>query len=185
MRRSVRLRACTVLLLLGIGHSLSTLAPVSAQTATEYQVKAAYVYAFTKFVEWPPSSFAHRDTPLQMCVFADPVFESELSRLARGKSVGGHPVSVMGVSKAEAVRECHLLFLSSSEGSKLHRILETLRGTSVLTIGETKGFVEEGGIINLVRQAEHIRFEVNHKAANDAGIQVSARLLSVATLVLE
>jgi YfiR/HmsC-like len=183
MERSLRYGVCV--LLLYAGASGSSVPMARAQTASEYQVKAAYVYAFTKFVEWPSDSFASSNAPIQMCVWNDSLFESELRRLTMGKSVAGHPVNVTALENAEESRKCHLLFVNSRPGAELRHVLDVLHGASVLTVGGSKGFIEAGGMINLVTQDEHIGFQVNHKLAKQAGIQMSARLLSVASRVIE
>lgn len=157
----------------------------NAQTASEYQVKAAYLYNFVKFVEWPAQDFASPTAPIQLCVLNDRSFESELNQIVKGKTVAGRPVAVIPVQNGEQSRLCHVLFINSSQSGQAHHILEVLRDTSVLTVGETKGFVEEGGIINFVLQDDHVQFHVNHKAANQVGLRISSRLLSVAKLVIE
>jgi uncharacterized protein DUF4154 len=157
----------------------------NAQTATEYQVKAAYLYNFAKFVEWPSRDFASPTAPIQLCVLNDQSFEVELNRIAKGKFVTGHPVSVVPVQTAEHSRSCHILFINSSQEGQTRHIIEVLRDTTVLTVGETKGFAENGGIINFVLQDDRVQFQVNHRAAKQAGLNISSRLLAVAKVVLE
>lgn len=171
----------TIVLLLAQASSLSA----SAQTVSEYQVKAAYVYHFAKFVQWPERNFATAASPILLCVLKDTSFETELKTIANGKNIAGHPVSVIAVQTAEESRSCHELFINSSHSRQNRTILEALRGSSVLTVGETDGFVEAGGIINFVLRDDHIQFDVNHKAADAAGLHISARLLSVAKTVIE
>jgi YfiR/HmsC-like len=185
MRQRHEWRACKLLLCIALWQEMGDLPAIQAQVATEYQVKAAYVYAFTKFVEWPPSKLSSTTSAIQICVFNNPGLELELSRLISGKSVAGHSMIVRAVKGEEALRECHVLFISSGSASTLRHILESVQGASILTIGEKQGFLDAGGIINLVSQDAHVRFQVNRRAAKAAGIHVSARLLSVATLVLE
>jgi uncharacterized protein DUF4154 len=157
----------------------------SAQTATEYQVKAAYLYNFAKFVEWPARNIASPTAPITLCVLDDPSFVSELNRIVKSKSVASHPVSVVPVHTPEQSRKCHVLFINASHDGQTRYILEELRDTSVLTVGEAKGFVEDGGIINFVLQDDRVQFQVNRKAAKRAGLSISSRLLAVAKLVLE
>jgi hypothetical protein len=157
----------------------------SAQAASEYQVKAAYVYNFAKFVEWPARDFPSPTAPIALCVLDDPSFASELNRIVKGKAVANHPVSVVPVQTPEQSRNCHVLFINSSHDGQSRHIIEVLRDTNVLTVGETKGFVENGGIINFVLQDDHVQFQVNHKAANDAGLSISSRLLALARVVIE
>lgn len=157
----------------------------SAQTTSEYQVKAAYLYNFAKFVDWPERDFANPAVPVRLCVLNEPSFEPELNRIVKGKVVAGHPVSVVSVQNAEQSRSCHILFISSSQNVQSRHVIEVLRDASVLTVGETKGFVEEGGIINFVLQDDRVQFQVNYKAAKQAGLSMSSRLLSVAKVVIE
>jgi hypothetical protein len=157
----------------------------NAQTASEYQVKAAYLYNFAKFVEWPARDFANSTAPIQLCVLNDPSFGSELNQIVKGKVVAGHPVSVVPVQTPEQSRSCHILFVNASQNAQARHVIEVLRDTSVLTVGETKGFVEDGGIINFVLQDDRVQFQVNHKAAKQAGLGISSRLLAIAKAVLE
>jgi hypothetical protein len=159
--------------------------PSYAQTVSEDQVKAAYVYNFAKFVEWPLRDFAGPTAPLRVCVLDDRSLESELIQMVKGKAVAGRPVMVVPVQNGEQSRDCHILFIGSSQQGQIRRILEALGELNVLTVGETKGFVEAGGIINFVLQDDRVQFEVNRKAAKQAGLSVSSRLLAVAKVVVE
>ena len=157
----------------------------SAQTASEYQVKAAYVYNFTKFVEWPARDFANPTAPIALCVLDDPSFVSELNRIVKGKAVANHPINVVSVQTPKQSRNCHVLFINSSHAEQSRHIIEVLRDANVLTVGETTGFVEDGGIINFVLQDDRVQFQVNHKAAKEAGLSISSRLLALARVVIE
>ena len=170
----------TVLLLLLPGPPLSC-----AQTVSEYQVKAAYLYNFSKFVEWPARAFASPVAPIRLCVLKDQAFESELNQVVKGKVVGGRAVTVVPVQTAEQSLGCQILFIASSQDKQSRQIIDTLRNSSVLTVGESEGFVEKGGIINFVLQDDRVQLEVNHKAATQAGLHISSRLLSVAKRVIE
>jgi hypothetical protein len=156
-----------------------------AQSVSEDQVKAAYVYNFAKFVEWPSRDFASPTAPLRFCVLDDRSFESELIQIVKGRAVAGRPVIVVPVQSGDQSRDCHILFIGSSQEGQVRHIIEVLRETNVLTVGETKGFVEAGGIINFVLQDDRVQFQVNHKAAKQAGLSISSRLLAVAKVVVE
>ena len=170
----------TVLLLLLPGPHL-----LCAQTVNEDQVKAAYLYNFSKFVEWPAQAFASPVAPIRLCVLNNPAFESELNPIVRGKIVGGRAIAVIPVQNAEQARQCQILFIASSQDRQSRQIIDALRDSSVLTVGESAGFVEKGGIINFVLQDDRVQLEVNHKAATQAGLHISSRLLSVAKRVIE
>ena len=168
-----------------IGVVLGSLAVgTQAQSAGEYQVKAAFLYNFAKFVEWPQNSFSDASAPLRICVFGRDPFGQELRDLVSAKTVQGRKFEVDQVVDLQQARLCHVLFIASSEKTAVKRILEGLRGASVLTVGDTKGFAEQGGMINFVLENDRVQFEVNSKAAEQAGLKISSKLLSVAKLVL-
>ncbi len=151
----------------------------------EYQIKAAFLYNFAKFVEWPPNGFSDASAPLRICVFGQDPFGQELRNITNDKNINGHKLRVEQVADLPMARTCHILFIASSERAQLARILESLRGTDVMTVGDMKGFVEQGGMINFVLEDNRVRFEVNLKAAEQAGLKVSAKLLNVARNVIE
>jgi hypothetical protein len=159
------------------------LARGQSSTAGEYQVKAAFLYNFAKFVDWPPSSFPNASTPLRICVLGQDPFGQELRDIAHGKTVNGRRLEVSNVTDLQQARSCHILFIASSEKRQIKRLLESLRGADVLTVGDTKGFAEQGGMINFVVEDNRVQFEVSRKAAEQAGLKISSKLLSVAKLV--
>ena len=111
-------------------------------------------------------------------------FGSDLKNIVKGKVVDGHEVQVLNPQNLEQGRNCHILFVNSSERLSTRQIVETLRGASVLTVGDRQGFAEQGGVINFVLENDRVRFEVNTKAAEQSHLKISSRLLSVAMLVL-
>ena len=154
----------------------------AGQRASEYQLKAAFVYNFTKFIDWPGESV--RSLTFQICVLGQNPFGSELTQLTDGKVIEGHPVQVLIVTNYHLVRSCQVVFISASEDAHLKQILSGLRGRSVLTVGDSPGFVDAGGMIELLVEDERMRFEVNLHAANEARLKISAKLLSLAKAVL-
>jgi len=150
----------------------------------EYQVKAAFLYNFAKFVEWPASGFSDASAPLRICVFGKDPFGQELRDIASEKNINGRRLQIDQLDDLQLARTCHILFISSSEKAQLTRIFESLRGTDVLTVGDTNGFVEHGGMINFVLENNRVQFEVNRKAAEQAGLKISSKLLGVAKLVI-
>ena len=151
-----------------------------AQAPSEYQVKAAFLYNFAKFIEWPPASFPNQSAAFQICVFGPDPFGGELQDITRNKMVNGHQFQVSQVEDLERARTCQILFVSSSEKTPVKQILDGLHGSSVLTVGDRQGFAERGGMINFLLEDDRVRFEVNQKAAEEAGLKLSSQLLSVA-----
>jgi YfiR/HmsC-like len=178
-------RAGRQLLMIGsVVCSLAMGTPAQSPTAGEYQVKAAFLYNFAKFVEWPSSSFSDASAPFRICVFGLDPFGQELHDITSEKTVNGRKLQVDQVADLQLARTCHILFIASSEKAQLKRILESLRGTNVLTVGDSDGFAKLGVIINFVLENNRVQFEVNHKAAEQAGLNISSKLLSVAKLVI-
>ena len=175
-RRVLWVMGVVVLLLIGT-HAQSP-------AAGEYQVKAAFLFNFAKFVEWPPSSFSDASAPLRICVLGRDPFGEELRNITKEKIVNGRKLEVTQVLDLQVARTCHILFIASSETARLKQIFESLRGTDALTVGDTKGFIEQGGMINFVLENSRVQFEVNRKAAEQGGLKISSKLLSVARLVV-
>lgn len=173
-----------VLWVLGVVALLLSSMHAQSPTVSEYQVKAAFLYNFAKFIEWPPSSFSDASAPLRICVFGQDPFGHELRDITNEKTINGRKLQVDQVVDLQLARTCHILFIASSEKAQLTRIFESLRGTDVLTVGDTKGFVQQGGMINFVPENNRVQFEVNRKAAGQAGLKISSKLLNVAKLVI-
>jgi uncharacterized protein DUF4154 len=154
-----------------------------AQSPTEYQVKAVFLYNFAKFVDWPqPVGNASLD-PFVIGVLGDDPFGNVLDQALLGKSVNGRPLRVRRFKRAEDAKACQIVFISSSEGKHLQFILQSLKGTSVLTVGDTKGFADLGGVINFILEDDRVHFEINVDAAESAGLKISSKLLSLAKVV--
>jgi hypothetical protein len=176
----MRLRATRILCL-----SLLWLLPISGSRAqesppTEYQLKAAFLLNFAKFVEWPPTAFAGANSPMILGILGENPFGDVLERTIRDKTISNHPLVVKEFHSSAEATNCHILFISTSEKARLPEILAGLRGASVLTVGETDRFTETGGMINLFRQGNKIRFQINEAAAKGVGLKISSKLLSLA-----
>jgi hypothetical protein len=149
---------------------------------TEYQVKAAFVYNFAKFVEWPTDAFSDSSAPLRVCVLGESLVSPDLSQITQGKVIGGHPIQVLQNSRN--LRDCHVLFISASHNGAINDIQEGLRGVPVLTVGESRDFAAQGGMIGFVMENARVRFEVNLQAAKQMRLNISSKLLSLAKKVL-
>jgi hypothetical protein len=157
---------------------------LQAQSVTEYQVKAAFLFNFAKFVDWPADAFSASDAPLQICVLGQDPFGRDLEQLILGKAVNGHRIQVAHIEAFSPAVNCQILFVASTEKRQIRQVLQNLEGASVLTVGDTPGFAAMGGSINFVLDDNRVRFEINLKAAGRAHLKISSRLLTVAKLVL-
>jgi hypothetical protein len=146
--------------------------------ASEYDVKAAFLLNFTKFIEWPARSAPN--TPFTICIAGEDPFGQTLNQLTEGENVEGHPIVIRRVSTS-AIGACEILFISRSE-KEPGRILSELP-PGVLTVGESDGFLRQGGMIALAVENRRVRFDVDVRAASRAGLKISSRLLNVARSV--
>jgi hypothetical protein len=150
---------------------------VQAQTANEYQVKAAFIFNFAKFVEWPSDAFGEGGV-LVVGVVGDDPFGRALDQL-NGNTANGRRLRIKRLRWDEDLRSCQILFISNSERRHLGKIMDNIRGTSVLTIGEMPQFNQAGGIIKFVIQDDKVRFEINAGAAGQARLRISSKLLAL------
>ena len=152
--------------------------PVRAQTPDEYQVKAAFLYNFVKFVEWPVETFSDNRAPVVIGVVGDDPFGSKIDQVINGKTANGRPLVLKRFANFKALTFCHILFICSSEKNNLRQALAAA-GAGVLTVGETERFTHMGGIINFTIVDSRVRFKINQVAAERAGLRFSAKLLKL------
>jgi hypothetical protein len=151
--------------------------------ANEFEVKAAYLYNFGRFVEWPEENAVGKNESFEICVLgADPFGRTLDTTLATG-TIGGKSVAAKRITKPEEVNSCRIVFISSSEESHLKEVLAALDKTSVLTVSDIPRFSERGGMIGFVLDGNRVRFDVNLASAQGARLTMSSELLKVATSV--
>jgi hypothetical protein len=155
-----------------------------AQAPSEYDVKAAFLYNFTKFVEWPPSAFSSGGDPLQVCILGEDPFGRSLPSVLEGEEVQGRTLRLRRVTHLFDPGLCHILFVSRSERERVPAILAVVEGAPMLTVSEIDGFVDRGGVINFRLVSGKVRFEINQTAAERAGLKVSSKLLRLAIRVV-
>ena len=146
-------------------------------------VKAEFVASFLNFVDWPSAKLGAPPAQVTVAVLGDPDFAALVREAAMHRPVAGRPVSVQSVLDSDEARDAHLVFIGSSEARRLQTILRSLSTASVLTVGDTDGFAQEGVAINLYTFDKRIRIEVNTTAAERAGLRLSANLLRLARIV--
>ena len=172
------------LLLVVCGGTASPASPsIPATSASEYQIKAAFLYNFAKFIEWPAEVFHGAGTPMVIGIVGDDPFGSILDQTVNGKTANGRELVVRRFKSHQDLNACHILFISPSEKKRLPQILERLKGTSVLTISEVDHFAQHGGIINFVMEGNKVHFEINVDMAERARLKISAKLLTLARVV--
>ncbi|MFN2444595.1 MAG: YfiR family protein [Vicinamibacterales bacterium] len=172
---------------LRIGAALATLVLLCASTSrgqdvTEVALKAAFIYNFAKFTEWPlevlPSAAS-----LTACVIGDAAVGDALQRAIKGRTVAGHSMSVSPVTADGSLQTCHLLYLSNLPAKQAAQIAAGLRGSSVLTISDIDEFARLGGIAQFFVENGKMRFSINLESAKRSRLQLSSKLLALAALV--
>ncbi|HEV7967246.1 MAG TPA: YfiR family protein [Candidatus Acidoferrales bacterium] len=179
--RSLWYRLSTVTVILSF-LSPTNLHPQQTK-ASEYEVKATYLYNFGRFVQWSPGVVATKGDSFPICVFGPDPFGAVLDTILSGESIGGKAVVAKRVSKPQDALDCRVLYISASEESRLKEILAGLDKAGVLTVSDIPQFSQRGGMIQFVLVGNKIRFEVNLTSAQDAGLTLSSDLLKVAVAV--
>ncbi|MEQ1353505.1 MAG: YfiR family protein [Candidatus Acidiferrum sp.] len=149
---------------------------------SEYQIKAAFLYNFAGFVEWPANSFTSPSDPIVICILGANHFGDALEEDTRGKVLAGRTFAVRMVIDAPPKSSCHILFVNSSDRKRFQAMVASLEGNGVLTVGDAPWFIADGGIINFKVQGGKVRFEINVVAAKQAHLRISSKLLSLAEL---
>src|SRR5712671_3396807 len=150
---------------------------------TEYQVKAAYLYNFGRFVKWPPGLAAGKGDSFPVCVLGRDPFGSILDSTLAGEALEGKPVVIRRIARPQDAADCRILFVSSTEENHLKEILAAIDQVGVLTVSDIPGFTRRGGIIQFVLEGDRVRFEINLASAENARLVMSSELLKVATSV--
>jgi hypothetical protein len=151
----------------------------------EYQVKAAFLYNFAKFVDWPDGAFAKDSDPVVIGVLGENPFGKTLDESVEGRTVNERPLVVRYFKTAEEIRPCHILYIAHSDRRRLRAAFDAVKDKHTLTVGETIDFTEAGGIIGFTLEDGKVRFGINSAASQHAGLKISSKLLKLATTVRE
>ena len=178
LRPPVTLRRLIGRLCLSLACLVFPFASRAADESLEYQVKAAFLLNFIKFTEWPPAAFEDSASPIAICILGDDPFGRTLDQIVEGEVIDGHKVIAQRIKRAPAPKSCQVLFMSKP-GKETLGILPGL-GSGVLTVGEGDAFVRDGGMIAFVIEDRRVRFRANQAAAENAGLKLSSKLLSIA-----
>ncbi len=154
----------------------------AAEISREYLIKAAILFNFAKFAAWPETAFSHPGAPLRICVLGDDPFGEALDSL-NGKLVRHRPLATKRIASVEGAPQCHILFVSASEESRIPAILDYVGKLPILTVADMSRFANSGGIIALKEVENRSRIEINLGAAEQAGLKLSSKLLRLADTV--
>jgi YfiR/HmsC-like len=159
---------------------------MDSSDSSEYLIKAGFIYNFAKLVEWPATAFPQPDSPIVIGILGDDPFGGTLDRIVTDKKINGRGFTVKRLKwgkDLKDIKDCNILFVSSSEKEHLDSVVDAMKWLPVLTIGDAPGFARRGGIINFTLEDNKVRFEVNVEAAKHADLTISSRLLTLARIV--
>ena len=160
--------------------------PVRARAqaaASEYQLKAVFLFHFAQFVEWPDGKAPAAKAPLTICILGDDPFGAHLDETVRGETVNEHPLVIQRHRRIEDLAACHVLFISQSGRRGIEEVLDSAQGRSILTVADVERFAERGGMIQFVTEQQKIRLRVNLAVAEAAKLKLSSKLLRSAEIV--
>jgi len=148
----------------------------------EYLIKAAFLYNFAKFVEWPANAFTHESDPIRLCILGTDPFGDALDSI-ESKMINNRRLEIKRCETVEETPNCHILFVSSSERNSVPQILNAFKNLATMTVGDMEDFGRLGGIINFIIVENKVRFEINLESAQKAGLKISSKLLKLAIIV--
>lgn len=172
------LKSLCVLLILTVPYNSTT---AQSKPAAAFQVKAAYLYNFTRFVEWRPEEFAAPDEPFVIGILGDRQTAEYLKEIVRGETVENHPIVVQQYGTVGEVRNCQILFLGSGEAFRARESIAELNRKGILTVSDADNFLRWGGMIRFFSRDNKIRIQINTGAARAGQLQISSKLLSIAS----
>ena len=177
--------AAVLIAWLGGGAVPATRGSEDSKRVREYELKAAFLFNLSKFVEWPASAFAGADDAIVIGILGEDPFEGRLQQTVEGKIVGGRRFRIRYVKADRDAQACHIVFISHSEKDRLAQIAERLRGSPTLSVSDVGPFAELGGVLHFDLDGRRVRLVINPEAAKGAGLKLSAKLLNLARIVPE
>jgi YfiR/HmsC-like len=159
---------------------------LDSSDSSEYLIKAGFIYNFAKLVEWPTASFVQPDSPIVIGILGEDPFGATLDKIVADKKINGRGLAVKRLKWSrdlKDLKDCNILFVSTSEKEHIESVIDAMKGLPILTIGDAPGFAKRGGVMNFVLEDNKVRFEVNVEAAKHADLTISSRLLTLAKIV--
>jgi len=171
VRLEIRWRLALLFLLLLVGK-------LGASEFPESDIKAAYLFNFAKFVEWPARAFSSSSAPLVIGIFGSDPFGGTLERITQGEVVHGHKLVVRHCRTLGELKDCcQIVFIPKAESDRIDQALAAVRGGAVLTVGDSEHFISQGGMIRFIKAGKNVRFQINAAAAQQEALMISSRLL--------
>lgn len=178
-------RKSRALILVAFIWTVFSSAPLAhcSPTDNEYAVKAAFLFHFAQMTEWPPDALRASD-PLTFCTIGKDPFGGSMEGVLAGKSIRNRPIRILHLKAPADIRTCQVLFIGVEESAHISNLLNSLHGMPVLTVGETAGFIEQGGMIGFRSDDDRLRFEINLPASEKCRLKLNSVLLSLAKTII-
>ena len=162
--------------------ALAALAPPARAQFSEYDTKAGFLANFTQFVKWPATAFSDAAAPFSIGILGDDPFGGVLEKIVAEKTACGRKIVIRRGRKPEEMRGCQVVFIAKSERARVADYVAVLQGANILLVGETEQFTRQGGVIGFKMEGNQVRFEINRGTAQRAGLELSSRLLKLASV---
>ena len=159
------------------------IASPQAQVSKEYQIKAVFLFNFTRFIEWPGTAFREVNEPFVIGILGNDPFGSYIDETVRGENLNGHPLVVKRFKTPDEVERCHILFINVSDKDDLKTTFEKVKNQPILTVGDVASFAKQGGMIRFTTENNKTRIRINLEAAKVADLTISSKLLKLAEIV--
>ncbi len=176
-------RNCHIIIVIISFFEFCLFSNVQSQEISEYEIKAAFLYNFAKFVEWPDELFLDPDAPFVFGVLGNEAFGQVLEQTIGGKYIQGRRLEIDRFQQCEEIEYCHILFIALSGNECIEEIVEKVNRLGVLTVGDMEGFAERGGVVNFFMKENKVRLCINPDAAEQANLKISSKLLNVSQIV--
>ena len=170
------------LLTLGCLFFLQARSHAAAEVSREFRIKAASLQWFPYYVEWPSAAFENKDSPVLIGILGADPFREALEELL-DKKVNGREVKVVRFATLENVRDCHVLYVNLPDRRDVQRALDLVREKPILTVSDQDGFIDQGGMVSLLKFKNRLKPHINNAAARRAGLIINSRLLTVSEVV--
>jgi hypothetical protein len=158
---------------------------LTAQTPSSraYQVKAAFLFNFSQFVDWPSDAFTDTEAPMVIGILGEDPFGTYLEEIVSNERINGHPLTISHFQDINDIKNCHILFVNVKRTDQLSEILTKLKQRNILTVSDSPSFIKDGGMIRFMTEDNKIRLQINPQAARSAELNISSKLLKLADIV--
>lgn len=166
-----------------IAFSFFTTTAAKAQTAAEYQVKAVFIYNFTRFIDWPAAAFESAGSPFTIGILGEDPFGNALEEAVGSEKVNNHSIVIKRFATVKEVTACQILFINSKDAEYIKNTISELKDKSVLTVSDASNFASSGGVIGFFLENNKVRMQINTEAAKAASLVISSKLLSLSKVL--